>query len=349
MVFPHKEFEKASCKDANIEKGFLADMFDFIEKEHLNIHSMLLVKDGTKVFDAYAHSYQPFHNEEIYSISKSFTSLAIGICLDKDLLKIDDVVVNYFMDDLTTFLPEYEKVTIRHLLTMSVGQEKDPSNELETVDNPFALFFNVPLIHEPGTYFMYNNFASFMLSALVSKVTGKSVNDFLDEEMYREIGMNKPQWDDFKGISLGAYGMKLNTIELAKFGLLLLNKGKWREKQIVSEQYILDATSKHISTAHVDNPRDRYGYGYQFWMNDFGDYRAAGWLKQYIVINQEYNVVFVTQAFEERELLDLFSMFILPALQKGWLYDNVSLREYIRKFTEESVKIIEKEKATRKS
>lgn len=332
MVFPHKEFEKASCKDANIEKGLLADMFEFIEKQKLNIHSMILIKDGAKVFDAYAQGFTRFKNEEIWSVSKSFTSVAIGICQDQGKLNIEDVALDYFKNEINTHLPGYEKITIQHLLSMTVGQEKDVLNELTPVDNAIEAFFNVNLIHAPGTVFMYNNHASFMLSAIVTKVTGKSCNDFLDEVLYSVLEIEKPIWDDAENISMGSFGMKLNTVDLAKFGLLLLNDGVWRDHKIVSKEYLAEATKSHISTAHWDNPRDQYGYGYQFWMNDFGDYRCAGWKKQYIVINKRFNVVFVTQADEERELLDLFSNFILPALEKGWLYDNVSLREYIRKF-----------------
>ncbi len=332
MVFPHKEFEKASCRDANIEKGLLADMFDFIEKQNFDIHSMILLKDGAKVFDAYAEGFYRFHNEEIYSISKSFTSIAIGICQDQGKLKLDDFILDYFKKDVQNPSPGYEKLTIKHLLTMSVGQEQDILQDLSPKDNAIDKFFHVNLIHEPGTVFMYNNSATFILSAIVTKVTGKSCNDFLEEVLYNVMEINKPVWDSLDGISMGAFGIKLNTIDLAKFGLLLLNEGVWRDTQIVSKEYLKEAGVSHISTKNWDNPRDQYGYGYQFWMNDFGDYRAAGWLKQYIVINKRFNVVFVTQAKEERELLDLFSNYILPALEKGWLYDNVSLREYIRKF-----------------
>ncbi|MBU0997697.1 MAG: beta-lactamase family protein [Firmicutes bacterium] len=332
MVFPHKEFEKASCRDANIEKGLLADMFDFIEKEKLDIHSMILLKDGAKVFDAYAPGYYRYHNEEIYSISKSFTSVAIGICQDKGLLKVDDFILSFFKDSVKEPTPGYEKITIKHLLTMSVGQEKDILQDLSPKDDAIDKFFHVNLVHEPGTVFMYNNSATFILSAIVTKVTRKSTNDFLAEVLYPILEIEKPVWDSFDGISMGAFGMKLNTIDMAKFGLLLVNDGLWKDTQVVSKAYLDEAGKSHISTKNWDNPRDQYGYGYQFWMNDFGDYRAAGWLKQYIVINKRFNVVFVTQAKEEKELLDLFSNFILPALEKGWLYDNVSLREYIRKF-----------------
>ncbi|MBU1144399.1 MAG: beta-lactamase family protein [Firmicutes bacterium] len=347
MIFPRKDFEKASCKDANIDKGFLVEMFDKIKEDHLNIHSLILLKDGAKVFDAYADGFGPNQTEEVYSISKSFTSIAIGICQDLGLLKIQDLVLPLFEKDITSYLPGYETLTITHLLTMSVGQEKNGLAELKSTDNPFQSFFNTPLIHQPGEVFFYNNFASFMLSAIVSKVTSQSCNDFLNDNMYQILDMEKPVWKDFNGINLGAHGLKLNAIDLAKFGLLLLNEGKWREIQVVSSAYILDASKNHITTSHVDNPKDTYGYGYQFWLNDFGDFRAAGWLKQYIVINKEYNLVFVTQAYEERELLDLFTQYIIPGFNKGWMYSPLSLREFVRRFEEDSKPIIENEKQTR--
>ncbi|MDD3477427.1 MAG: serine hydrolase [Candidatus Izemoplasmatales bacterium] len=348
MVFPHQEFEKASCRDANIEKGLLADMFVHIEKENWNIHSMLLVKDGTKIFDAYADQFEPHHREEVYSISKSFTSIAIGICQDRGLLSIQDNILDYFPEQKKSALPEYQNMTIQHLLMMASGQERDLAQSFDDTEDPIAAFFQIPVIHPLGEVFFYNNGCTFMLSAIVSKVTGLSLNDFLEVPLWNVLEIKKPVWDEIKGISVGAFGLKASTIDLAKFGLLLLNEGRWKETQVVSKEYVKEATSKHIETTGNGNPRDVYGYGYQFWMNDFGDYRAAGWLKQYIVINKEYQVVFVTQAYEEHELLNLFDGYILPALQKGWLYDNVSLRDYIRSFHAHSIPIIAHEKATRK-
>ncbi len=332
MVYPHKEFEKASCKDANIEKGYLADMFDYIEKEKFNIHSMLLIKDGTKVFDAYASGFEPFYNEEIYSVSKSFTSIAIGICQDKGYLKVNDKVLPIFKDELSEYLPGYDALTIKHLLTMSTGQDKDVSDSFKQGENPYQVFFNCPLTSEPGSTFMYNNGATFMLSAIVTKLTSLSVNEFLNKHVFSKIFIDKPIWDGFGNVSFGAYGLKLNTIDLAKFGLLLLKDGRWRDEQLVSKAYIDEATTKQIDTPNIDLKQDQFGYGYQFWMNEFGNYRAAGWKNQYIIINKQFSTVFVIQADEERSLLPLFSNYILPALEKGWTYDSVSLRDYVRRF-----------------
>jgi len=334
MVFPHKEFEKTSCKDANIEKGYLADMFDYIEKHQLRIHSMLLVKDGAKVFDAYKKGFYPFHNENVYSISKSFTSIAIGICIDKGYVKLTDKVLPYFKDDVKEPLKGYEKLTIENLLTMTTGQKEDIANVMirNKDANPYESFFTTELDSEPGQYFKYNSGATFILSAIVTKVTNLSLNDFLDQVLYSKIGIEKPYWESIGLVNYGGTGLHINTIDLAKFGLLLLNEGVWRDERIVSAEYIKNATKSHIETPDCGNEADRYGYGFQFWMNEFGGFRAAGLFKQYIVVDPENQTVFVTQADEDSELLDLYSNFILPALQKGWLYDNVSLRFYTRRF-----------------
>ncbi len=348
MNFPHKDFEKASCKDANIDKGLLVDMFDKIDEEKINIHSMILIKDGNKVFDAYASGYGPDFKEEVYSISKSFTSLAIGICQDMGLLNIHDKIIQYFEGHFKKIKPYYDTMTIQNLLTMTVGHPQDYLYSLKPNEDPINAFFQGDITDAPGTKFMYNTLASFILSVIVTKVTGKTVNDFLDEKLYQPLQIEKPLWHTIGAYSAGGYGLELSILDLAKFGHLLLNDGNWRGQQIVSKAYIREATSFQISTAHVDNPADRYGYGYQFWINEFGDFRAAGLFKQYIVINREFNVVFCTQAYEERELLNLYKSYVLTGLHSGWTFDNFTLRNYIRRFGENSLEVIKNEKLNRK-
>ena len=348
MNFPRKDFEKASCKDANIEKGLLVDMFDKIEDDKLNVHSLILIKDGNKVFDAYAAGLGPESRENIYSISKSFTSVAIGILIDRGLLKLEDKIISFFKESVKNYQPVYETMTIKHLLTMSIGHPYDYMYNLQSDQDPIQVFFSGEVVDEPGTKFMYNNLCTFLLSAIVTKLTNLSLLDFCDVEIFQPLEIDKPVWKSFGNITLGATGLELGAIDLAKFGHLLLNNGLWHEKQFVSKAYLDEATSYQISTAHVDNPKDRYGYGYQFWMNDFGDYRCAGLFKQYIVINKEYNVVFVTQAYEERELLNLFTSYVYPGLTSGWVFDNFTLRNYIHRFTENSHDLIKAEKETRK-
>ncbi len=347
MVFPKIEFSKASVKDANINKGLLVDLFNKIEDEKMNIHSMVLLKDGLRVFRASAYDYTEDTKENVYSISKSFTSVAIGILQDLKLLNIEDYVLFYFSGEVENYLPEYEGLKIKHLLSMSVGQVNDVFYDATPNDNMYELFFNQELIHAPGEVFSYNNGASFMLSAIVTKVTGKTLNDFLNEYLYQPIGMEKPEWSQVNNISFGCTGLQISTNDMARFGLLLLNDGTWDGKQIVSKDYLKQATSLQMDTSNIENPYDHFGYGYQFWLNSFGDFRCAGYYKQYIIINKEYNLVFAIKAYEERETLDLFEKYILEAAKTGWNYCDYSLRDYTRRFHLNSEEIIKKEKEMR--
>jgi len=348
MIYPRKEFEKASCKDANVEKSLIVDMFEKIEAEKWNLHSILLVKDGAKVFETYAKGFGPGVSEEVFSISKSFTSIATGICQDKKLLKLSDLVLPFFEKELKSPVPAgYEHLKIEHLLTMTVGQTEEGIDAVKNGSDPVDVFFHLPLVNEPGTSFFYNNLATYILSCIIHRVTGKKLNDFLNVVLYPVLEIDKPVWREFNGETCGFSGLQLDATGLAKFGLLLINEGNWRGQPVVSKEYVNNATRYHVSTVKQDNPRDRFGYGYLFWINDFGDYRAAGLYKSYIVLNKEFNTVIVIQSYEEREVLDLISGYLLPALFKGWQGDSFTLRTYLQRFTDHSAPLIEAEKQKR--
>ncbi|MBN2540333.1 MAG: serine hydrolase, partial [Bacilli bacterium] len=196
---------------------------------------------------------------------------------------------------------------------------------------------------------MYSNFCTLMLSAIVTKITGRSLNDFLNEYLYSVIGIEKPQWNQVHNISFGATGLQISANDMARFGLLLLNDGNWDGTQVVSKEYLDLATNVRIETQSIEfqYDYDKYGYGYQFWMNSFGDFRCAGAWQQYIIINKEYNLVFVIKSYEERDVLSLFENYVLKAAKTGWNYCDYSLRDYTRRFKINSQEIIEKEKEIR--
>jgi len=347
MIFPKNDFNKISCKEAFVDKHALMDMFDEIESEALNIHQMILLHEGSKVFDAYAKDHED-KKENVYSVSKSFTSIAIGILIDRGLLSLEDYVLFYFSSDLDKYKPEYEKLKVKHLLTMRVGQESDRFHGLTPQHDPISTFFNTPLKHEPGQVFMYSNYASLMLSAIVTKITGQSLNEFLKKELYDKIGLEDIEWPEFKGYSLGCTGLRLSVKDMARFGLLLLNKGAWDGEQIVSQDYIEDATTKHVDTSTEDNPDDTYGYGYQFWINDLGDFKAAGIYQQLIIINQKHKLVFACTAYEERSLTRLFSKYIVPGFEQGYQVTHLSLKDAIKDFEESSISRLQDEEKERK-
>ena len=347
MIFPKHDFEKTSCKDANVEKGMLVDLFDKINDDAINVHSLMLIKDGAKVFDAYAYEQTPETHDNVFSVSKSFTSLAIGMLIDRKLLSVTDLIWPFFKEEVPNPSDHYKKLTVQHLLTMSAGQARDYSDLANEQTNPIEVFFSGDVQHEPGTHFMYNNLCSFILSAIVTKITHENLNDFLDHELYQPLGIEKPIWKNWGPYAFGASGLRLTLNDMGRFGLLLLNEGMWESKQIVSAEYIKEATSYHISTNNCDKEQDRFGYGYQFWINDFGDYRCSGLFNQQIIINRRFNSVFVFKAYTEDPLLGLFSNYVLPAMEKGWLYDNFTLRHYTQRFHDASKTLIEQEKETR--
>ncbi|MGM0496129.1 MAG: serine hydrolase domain-containing protein, partial [Bacillota bacterium] len=245
MIFPKNEFNKISCKEAFVNKQSLVNMFEYIAKEKLNIHQMLLVNEGSKVFSAFAKGYEN-KKENVYSVSKSFTSIAIGLLIDRGLLKLDDYVLFYFADELKRYKNEYEALKIKHLLTMTVGQSQDRFISLTPKHNPIEVFFNTDMNDKPGEKFMYSNFASYILSAIVTKVTNKSLNDFLKTEVYEKIGLEDIYWPEFAGYSLGCTGLRLSATDMARFGILLLNEGMWEGEQIISKAYLNKATTKQV-------------------------------------------------------------------------------------------------------
>jgi CubicO group peptidase (beta-lactamase class C family) len=341
MVFPKNEFNKISCKEANINKGILVDMFNKIEDKKYNIHSMILLKDGSKVFDAYAHDFNEERRSNVYSVSKSFLSIAIGILIDRKLLDLENYVLFYFSEEVKDYLNDYEKLKVKHLLTMTVGQSKDHFIDLTPTENPFEVFFNTPLDNEPGSVFMYNNFASFILSAIVTKVTGESLNDFLNKNLYKIIGIEKPHWDNVNNISFGCTGLNVNLNDMARFGLLLLNDGKWDQTEVISKDYLDKAFTKHIQ-----EPNSPLFYGYHFWISNQYVF-AAGMFRQYVVVDKRYNLIFAMQAYEENDVLGLYNNYIVKAIEKGWNYCEYSLRDFIKKFRYNSIPLVEKEKIER--
>lgn len=335
MIFPHQSFNKISSKEAFLDKSTIIDMFDYIKKEDLNIHQMILLHQGSMVFDFYAHQHQG-KKENVYSVSKSFTSIAIGILIDQGLLHEEDYVMFYFTDEIDDYQPGYEGLKIKHLLTMTSGQKKDRFHALTPQHNPIRIYFNTPLAHEPGEHFMYSNFDSLMLSAVVTKLTGQTLNDFLKEHLFDKIGIHDPSWPEFSGYSLGCTGLRITVEDMARFGLLLLNDGQWDGQRLVSKSYIDAATSFQVSTHQEKIKLNKHGYGYQFWLNDFGDYKAAGLYNQLIIVHKKYNLVCAIIAYEDKPLTPLFSNYILPAFDRGWKPTHLSIKDAIQAFVEDS-------------
>jgi CubicO group peptidase (beta-lactamase class C family) len=284
------------------------------------MNSFMLVRHGHVVAEGWWTPYDAKTRHELYSLSKSFTSTAVGLAAADGKLSIDDPVLKFFPDDAPKEpTANLRNMRVRDLLCMSTGHQTEPSLN-PTVKDPWTKVFlahTVPF--KPGTHFLYNTPATYMQSAIVQKVTGQTVLDYLKPRLFDPLGIDDPTWGTSpQGVSLGGYGLNVRTEDIAKFGQLYLQKGKWGDKQLVPAEWVAMATAKQ--TSNGSNPKSDWdqGYGFQFWRSRNGAYRGDGAFGQYcIVLPEQDAVIAITSGTGNMQrVLDLVWDILLPGLKK---------------------------------
>lgn len=287
-----------------------------------DMHSFMLLRHGHVVAEGW---WTPFNAETphvLYSLSKSFTSTAVGLAIAEGKLSLDDEVSKFFPEDLPAEPSNNLKaMRLRDLLTMSTGHQTEPQLSAATVPWTRA-FLTAPVPHKPGAHFLYNTPATYMQSAIVQKVSGQTVLDFLRPRLFEPLGVERPEWGASpQGITLGGYGLSLRTEEIAKFGQLYLQKGKWRGRQLVPADWIAMATGRQVSNG--SNPKSDWeqGYGFQFWRCRNGAYRGDGAFGQYCIVMPEQNaVIAITSGTRDMQaVLNLVWDKLMPALRPARL------------------------------
>ncbi|MDF2924751.1 MAG: beta-lactamase [Paenibacillaceae bacterium] len=228
-------------------------------------------------------------------MTKSVSSLGIGIAWDKGLLDLDDQVISFFSDKLPDNPGDnLRSMTIRHLLTMTSGIHDNTYGVLYPEQNWVQAFLSQAFPHEPGTYYRYSTHASHMLSAIMEKVTGQSLLDFLEANLFSPMDIPRPQWELAPdGIIAGGMGLSLSPESIAKIGLLLLNKGIYAGIRIISGDYLALATSAQVTKQDEGKPYSGSQYGYQFHVGLDGCFRADGAFGQLCFISPAKNLVVV--------------------------------------------------------
>jgi hypothetical protein len=262
----------------------------------------------------------------LYSLSKSFTSTAVGLAVSEGKLSIDDEVLKFFPNDAPSEPTNHLKaMRVRDLLSMSTGHQTEPRLS-DTNPIPWTkIFLSHPVPHKPGTHFLYNTAGTYMQSAVVQNVTGQTVLDYLRTRLFEPLGIENPTWGTSpQGISLGGYGLNLRTEDIAKFGQLYLQKGQWQGKQLIPAAWIDAATAKQ--TSNGSNPKSDWdqGYGYQFWRCRHGAFRGDGAFGQFCLVMPEQDaVVAITSGTRDMQnVLNLIWEKLLPAFQSSPLSEN---------------------------
>jgi len=294
-----------------------------IEAEEQELHGLMIVRNGHVVAEGAWAPYRLDMPHDLYSLSKSFTSTAIGLAVEEGKLSLDDPVLSFFPEEVTPAIEDNMKdLRIRHLLTMTTGHTVDtiPILQASPDGNWVRAFLGTPIEREPGTLFVYNSGASYMLSAILHRATGEHLLDWLRPRLFEPLGiagvttMTCP-----RGIHAGGYGIYMKVGDIAKFGQLYLQEGVWEGRRILSAEWVRMATAKQ--TDNGDDPSSDWsqGYGFQFWRCRHGAYRGDGMFGQFcIVIPHRQAVVAITSGTREMQrILNAVWDELLPGMEDG--------------------------------
>jgi len=328
-------------------KGII-DFLNAIDTGKTEIHSFMFIRHGKVVAEGWWNPYGPDLKHIMYSASKTFAATGIGIAVAENKLRLTDKVVSFFPSSLPDTLSEFMKMmTVKDLLTMSTGQDAEPRRGQN--DDWIKSFFAKAPVNKPGTVFKYNNTASFMLSAIVQQVTGETLFDYLQPRIFKPLGMRGIDWDmNPQGINLGMIGLRLRTEDMGKFGQLLLQKGNWNGKQLISEEWIREATSFKIKSVGGNDKTPPelndwvQGYCYQMWRGRNNSVRLDGMAGQFVILmpDKDAIVVLTANAANTQKELDLVWNYLFPAIKdnKPLASDPDANAELKKKLTSLSIK-----------
>lgn len=325
----------SSLAEAGMDSALIVALMNkILSREIPEIHSLLILKDDQLVLEEYFHGYSRERLHRVHSVTKSFTSALLGIAIDKGFIPDDhEPVWKYFAErDSTRWVKEKYDIRIKHLLSMTAGLDwkgLQPGESNDDIDmykthDYFGFLLNKELKFSPGTQFCYNNGLSLMLGHILEKSSGLSVEAFTNEYLFEELGITDYSWDvDDNGITRTDGGLKLRPVDMVKFGQLYLSNGKWKDEQIISENWIHHSTEQKIGSNDA-------GYAFHWWTRNYNinnrvirTIYAIGHGEQAIILVPEHRLVFVMTAGNylqtEHRPFEILTDYILPAIEKGRL------------------------------
>ena len=289
-------------------------------------HSFVLVRHGHIISEGWWKPFEPQFKHTLYSLSKSFTSTAIGLLVKEGKLRIDLPVISFFPDELPAAQSDnLKKMQVRSLLTMNTGHADDTMPKLREGNKPWTTtFLEQPVQYAPGTHFLYNTGATYMLGAIVHKLTGQTLEEYLTPRLFKPLDITEHDWETSpQGLNTAGYGLRVKTGDIAKFGQLYLQQGRWNGKEILPQSWVHEATSKQTTSQEGDGDWSQ-GYGYQFWRCKPGFYRGDGAYGQYCIVMPEQDAVLAvtSESWDMQKSMTTAWETLLPAMQTGSLPEN---------------------------
>ncbi|HEY1176666.1 MAG TPA: serine hydrolase, partial [Phytomonospora sp.] len=236
-----------------ISSRAIGALLDRLEADGVECHSLMVVRHGRVAAEGWWAPYSAERPHLLYSLTKSFTSVAVGLAIADGLLSVDDLVVDLLPEHVPADASEQaRRLTVHHLLSMSTGAPTDSLTEawrLEPGDLTKG-FLRAPLTLPEGTLHTYDNATTYVLARIVERVTGRGLPEFLDERLFAPMGVDHAEWDRVaSGASFGFHGLHLTTEAVAAFGELLLRGGRWGDRRLVPGEWVELATREHVASA----------------------------------------------------------------------------------------------------
>ncbi|HYF66161.1 MAG TPA: serine hydrolase, partial [Herpetosiphonaceae bacterium] len=303
------------------------------ESAGLEMHSLMLLRHGRVVAEGWWAPYAAEHPHMLFSLSKSFTTTAVGFAVAEGRLSVDDRVVDFFPEDAPAEIsPNLSAMRVRHLLGMSCGHDADVMEALfaEPAGNWTRAFLAQPVQHAPGSHFAYDSGTSYMLSAIVQRLTGMTVLEYLRPRLLDPLGIEQAEWwTSPQGVNVGGWGLSVTTESIARFGQFYLQRGVWGGRQLLPAEWVAAAGSRQTDNGGSPNIDSSQGYGYQFWLCRHGAYRGDGAFGQFCVIMPEQDAVLaITGGVGDMQaVLNLAWDILLPAMGPDALPENPDAHE----------------------
>lgn len=302
-----------------------------------DIHHVMVLRHGKVVAELHPAPFRGVDSHTLYSASKTFTSLAVGMAIDENRLRLTDRVASFFPDKMPdSIAADLASVTVRDLLMMAAGIKPDwplRDNSEDWVRDWLSQRCNA----QPGTLFQYDSMCTFMLAAIVQRVTGRNMKDYLNDKLLFPMGVTDAEWEmSPDGIATGGWGLRVTSEVMAKLGVLLCNKGNWNGRQLVSAGYVEQACSGLIACGDHSKPKGdgNSGYGYQVWQcKRPGAFRADGAFGQYSVAIPDKDMVVVIMGmvlYGHSELAAIWDI-LLPGVQDAPLKPEPKLQNKLDK------------------
>lgn len=344
---------RATPESVGVPSQALVELIQTLDAKFNRMDSLMVLRDGKAIAECWRAPNSPDAPHAMYSLSKSFMSTAIGFAVQEGKLSVDQKVVDIFPDDLPAEPSEnLKKMTLADLLSMSCGHETEVSlpdlvkatRALEKQRAPGAptwtrAFLAHPTPREPGTHFCYNTPGTYMLSAALQKTVGETTRDYLVPRLFEPLHIETPYWENSpEGVSKGGTGLYLRTEDIAKFGQLYLQRGRWNDKQILSADWVDLATSYKVSNGSNPDSDWAQGYCFQFWRCRKNIYRGDGAYVQFCVVMPDQNVVvaMTSDGNDYQGQLNALYDILLPALKNEALPENPEALAKLRE-TEKSL------------